>query len=148
MARSRIKSDYRKAISLLKDYFYKSRVNPFNTILEQDIQNRIEEIEYPYITGDLNAEFKSQNAVRDFLAERLVFAKESDIRLRQLEKRQRIISEIVSETPCDLMTVIKEVYVFERWSIEREGSSVLFKSKEAVYKDVREWFDNFEDKFY
>lgn len=133
---------------MLKDYFYKSRVNPFNTVLEQDIQNRIEEIEYPYITGDLNAEFKSQNAVRDFLAERLVFAKESDIRLRQLEKRQRIISEIVSETPCDLMTVIKEVYVFERWSIEREGSSVLFKSKEAVYKDVREWFDNFEDKFY
>lgn len=116
--------------------------------MEQEIQDRIEEIEHPYVVGDLNAQFTSQNAVRDFMEECLVFAKEGDARLRQLEKRQRIISEIVSETPCDLMTVIKEVYVFERWSIEREGSSVLFKSKEAVYKEVREWFDNFEDKFY
>ncbi|MBF0818735.1 hypothetical protein [Streptococcus acidominimus] len=148
MARHRIKSEYRKQIEILQDYFLRSPVNPFNTRLEQAIQDRIEEIEYPYITGDLNADIKSSGAVRDFMAERLVFAKESDRLLRTLEKRQRICAEIIRSTPEDLLKVLKEVYVYERWSIEKEGSAAMFMSKEALYKKVREWFEDFEDRFY
>lgn len=148
MARHRIKSEYRKQIEILQDYFLRSPINPFNTRLEQAIQDRIEAIEYPYITGDLNVDIKSSGAVRDFMAKRLVFAKESDRLLCVLEKRQRICSEIVQSTPKDFMKVLKEVYVYERWRIEREGSNSMFMSKEALYKKVREWFEDFEDRFY
>ena len=148
MARSRIKSEYRKAISLLQSYFHRSKVNPFNSELEQAIQDRIEEVEYPYITGDLNCTIKGDEAVKDFLAERLVFAKESDRRLRQLKKRKQVIEEIIDQTPPAFLTVIKEVYVFDRWNIEREGCQALFLNKEAIYRQVREWFEEFEDRFY
>lgn len=148
MARHRIRSEYRKQIEILQAYFLRDRKNPFNSRLEQAIQDRIEEIEYPYVTGDLNADIKAGKPLRDFMAERLVFAKESDRHLRTLEKRKRLCQEMVQETDVDLMTVIKEVYVYERWTIEREGARALFTSKEAVYRRVRDWFEIFEDKFY
>lgn len=108
------------------------------------IEQRKEEIQFPYRPSDVNADIKAQNKPNDSM-DNLVAAIGNDRVIRNLDVTQKAIAFNLEHCDNDTRTIIEELYLkrYPRYTMDGLIVSEKIKCKRSKAYDLRnEFFEN------
>ena len=123
--------------------YVRSILQNYNRI-DQQIQERKEEIQFPYREDDINADIKGNNYNKDGMANYLI-ALEADGRINLLEKHKRVIEENLKECDQDTFTIINELYLRRYPRYRMDGlvqNHLITCGRSKAYELRNAFFDN------
>lgn len=144
----RIDTVYKKEIEWLKWYYRRDKRNPRRTILEQLIAERLEVLESPYHANDRNGDIKSGTHSKISEAERVIIAKEQDVKLAKYQTLKKCLDELTEKTEPELLKALREVYVFKNINLTAAASRYLLVSERTAYYRVKAWLEEFSDDIF
>lgn len=144
----RIDTTYCKEITWLGWYYKRDKANPKRTQLEQMIADRVETLESPYHYTDSNLNNKGGAASKNSQAERVLFAKERDVKLAKYRTIKDALDHLTAKTDPSLLVALKEVYVYRNINLTGAATRYMHVAERTAYYHVRAWFEEFSDDIF
>ena len=114
--------------------------------IEKHVEERMEELQYPYRPDDVNAGIKG-NAQSDSMTN-LMITIEQDRRLTALERNKRVVEDNLNECGKDTETIITELYIkrYPRYRMEGLVENRLIDCGRTKAFQLRDnFFENIAD---
>lgn len=147
MSKNDFQIEFNTEILWLRRFFERSKINPKNSVLEQMIADRVEELRYPYIKKDLIVGTKSSKKTTP-LALKFVEIEECDDLLKIWRTWQRVLRQQISVTDRDTLKVIRAVFINKSMNLTGAGAKYFHYSHPVTYRIIRKWFQELNIAFF